>query len=106
MCEADAAYSVQSSPAANVTPETILSKIGSDASLPASNIASETIHVKMESDAYVSEPAVSVGKSPSQNGTQASERISGAAGLGEGTPKVCPFLNLKMLWSSLENFNV
>ena len=48
----------------------------------------------MVNNAYVSEPAFSVGKSPSQNGTQASERISGAAGLGEGTPKVVPCTSL------------
>ncbi|KAJ4843162.1 hypothetical protein Tsubulata_018589 [Turnera subulata] len=38
-------------------------------------------------DADVAETSFSVGKSPRQNGREASERASGAAGLGEGTPQ-------------------
>ncbi|XVE85947.1 hypothetical protein DITRI_Ditri17bG0132900 [Diplodiscus trichospermus] len=38
-------------------------------------------------DVYVAEPLLSVRKSPSENGHAAAERTSGAAGLGEGTPK-------------------
>ena len=41
-------------------------------------------------DDYVAEPSFSVGKSPPQNGVAAFEKISGAGGLGEGTPKVSP----------------
>lgn len=40
-------------------------------------------------DTYVADSSFSVGKSPPQNGISASERASGAGGLGEGTPKVC-----------------
>lgn len=40
-------------------------------------------------DTYDDDPSFSVGKSPPQNGHPASERASGAGGLGEGTPKVC-----------------
>ncbi|EEF33239.1 prp4, putative [Ricinus communis] len=71
----------------NVEKETINVKVEPSASLPASNVASETIHVKMENDDFITEPAFSVGKSPLQNGIQDSERTSGVAGLGEGTPK-------------------
>lgn len=38
-------------------------------------------------DIYFADPLLSVQKSPSENGHAASERTSGAAGLGEGTPK-------------------
>ncbi|CBI27037.3 unnamed protein product, partial [Vitis vinifera] len=38
-------------------------------------------------DTYDADPSFSVGKSPPQNGLSASERTSGAGGLGEGTPK-------------------
>ncbi|XWS23259.1 hypothetical protein CRYUN_Cryun29cG0105900 [Craigia yunnanensis] len=38
-------------------------------------------------DVYVAEPLLSVRKSLSENGHAAAERISSAAGLGEGTPK-------------------
>ncbi|OMP06769.1 hypothetical protein COLO4_07904 [Corchorus olitorius] len=38
-------------------------------------------------DVYVAEPLMSVRKSPSENG-HAAERTSGAAGLGQGTPKL------------------
>ncbi|GKU90347.1 hypothetical protein SLEP1_g4351 [Rubroshorea leprosula] len=37
-------------------------------------------------DVYVADPLLSVGKSPTQNGKAAAEK-TGAAGLGEGTPK-------------------
>ncbi|XP_050224470.1 uncharacterized protein LOC126674130 isoform X2 [Mercurialis annua] len=77
--------SVQLLTASNAGPDSNNAKVESDPSIAAS--ASESIHVKMESDVYVTEPVFSVGKTPPQNGNQASERISGAAGLGEGTPK-------------------
>lgn len=48
-------------------------------------------------DTYDADPSFSVGKSPPQNGLSASERASGAGGLGEGTPKVC-LLSLKVLY--------
>ncbi|KAJ6324484.1 hypothetical protein OIU76_011730 [Salix suchowensis] len=49
------------------------------------NVAPETLDGRTD---YVAETSFSVGKSPSQNGIQvASERTSGAAGLGEGSPK-------------------
>ncbi|PPD75623.1 hypothetical protein GOBAR_DD27459 [Gossypium barbadense] len=38
-------------------------------------------------DIYFADPLLSVQKSPSENGHAAAERTSGAAGLGEGTPK-------------------
>ncbi|KAJ8774565.1 hypothetical protein K2173_017011 [Erythroxylum novogranatense] len=38
-------------------------------------------------DIFGTEPLVSVGKSPHQNGMQPSERALGGTGLGEGTPK-------------------
>lgn len=38
-------------------------------------------------DAYVADTSLSVGKSPAQNGKAAPEKSSGAAGLGEGSPK-------------------
>ncbi|XWS34023.1 hypothetical protein CRYUN_Cryun21dG0003900 [Craigia yunnanensis] len=38
-------------------------------------------------DVSIAEPLLSVRKSPSENGHAATERTSGAAGLGEGTPK-------------------
>ncbi|GLT91781.1 hypothetical protein SLE2022_096540 [Rubroshorea leprosula] len=38
-------------------------------------------------DVYVTDPLMSVGKSPTQNGKAAAEKSSGAGGLGEGTPK-------------------
>ncbi|KAF2317761.1 hypothetical protein GH714_041065 [Hevea brasiliensis] len=47
----------------------------------------ETLDTRIDGDIYVAEPSFSVGKSPPQNGTRASERTSGAVGLGEGTPK-------------------
>ncbi|XP_057988262.1 uncharacterized protein LOC110667441 isoform X2 [Hevea brasiliensis] len=56
-------------------------------SLPASNFVPETLDTRIDGDIYVAEPSFSVGKSPPQNGTRASERTSGAVGLGEGTPK-------------------
>lgn len=57
------------------------------------NVAPETLDGRTDgADVYVAETSFSVGKSPSQNGIQvASERTSGAAGLGEGSPKVCSF---------------
>uniref|UniRef100_A0A6N2MXK7 non-specific serine/threonine protein kinase n=4 Tax=Salix viminalis TaxID=40686 RepID=A0A6N2MXK7_SALVM len=53
------------------------------------NVAPETLDGRTDgADVYVAETSFSVGKSPSQNGIQvASERTSGAAGLGEGSPK-------------------
>ncbi|XP_059649397.1 uncharacterized protein LOC132295237 [Cornus florida] len=38
-------------------------------------------------DTNFADPSFSVGKTPSQNGVSASEKTSGAGGLGEGTPK-------------------
>jgi hypothetical protein len=57
------------------------------------NVAPETLDGRTDgADVYVAETLFSVGKSRSQNGIQVtSERTSGAAGLGEGSPKVCPF---------------
>jgi hypothetical protein len=40
------------------------------------------------------EPSFSVGKSPPENLDIGSEKVPGAGGLGEGTPKVCPSLVL------------
>jgi hypothetical protein len=40
------------------------------------------------------EPSFSVGKSPPENVDVGSEKVPGAGGLGEGTPKVCPDLVL------------
>ncbi|GAB4828885.1 hypothetical protein Ancab_018545 [Ancistrocladus abbreviatus] len=40
-----------------------------------------------DQDACVVDPLFSVGKSPPQNDVSAAEKISGAGGLGEGTPK-------------------
>jgi len=40
------------------------------------------------------EPSFSVGKSPPENVDVGSEKVPGAGGLGEGTPKVCPKLVL------------
>jgi len=40
------------------------------------------------------EPSFSVGKSPPENVDVGSEKVPGAGGLGEGTPKVCPKLIL------------
>ncbi|KAL3578513.1 hypothetical protein D5086_020017 [Populus alba] len=53
------------------------------------NVAPETLDSRTDgADVYVAETLFSVGKSPSQNGIQVtSERNSGAAGLGEGSPK-------------------
>eukprot|EP00258_Populus_trichocarpa_P049410 XP_024465429.1 serine/threonine-protein kinase prpf4B isoform X2 [Populus trichocarpa] len=53
------------------------------------NVAPETLDGRTDgADVYVAETLFSVGKSPSQNGIQVtSERTSGAAGLGEGSPK-------------------
>ncbi|XVF03418.1 hypothetical protein REPUB_Repub04eG0259600 [Reevesia pubescens] len=45
------------------------------------------VHDGGHEDVYVAEPLLLVGKSPSVNGHAAAERTSGAAGLGEGTPK-------------------
>lgn len=42
-------------------------------------------------DGYVDDQLFSVRKSPLQNGIAASDRTSGPGGLGDGTPKVCPF---------------
>lgn len=42
------------------------------------------------------EPSFSVGKSPPENVNVRSEKVPGAGGLGEGTPKVCPKLVLCM----------
>lgn len=36
------------------------------------------------------EQSFAVGKSPPKNVDIGSEKVSGAGGLGEGTPKVCP----------------
>ncbi|KAL2542628.1 Protein kinase superfamily protein [Abeliophyllum distichum] len=38
-------------------------------------------------DAYVANPSFSIGKSPSQNGLSAFERVPGTGGLGKGTPQ-------------------
>ncbi|XP_011008115.1 PREDICTED: serine/threonine-protein kinase prpf4B isoform X3 [Populus euphratica] len=53
------------------------------------NVAPETLDARTDgADVYVAETSFSVGKSPSHNGRQVtSERTSGAAGLGEGSPK-------------------
>lgn len=59
-------------------------------SAPTTNVAPETLGSRVDGvDVYVAETSFSVGKSSPQNGIQASERSSGAAGLGEGSPKVC-----------------
>lgn len=41
-------------------------------------------------DVDVMEQSFAVGKSPPKNVDIVSEKVSGAGGLGEGTPKVCP----------------
>lgn len=45
------------------------------------------------------ESSFAVGKSPPENEDVGSEKLPGAGGLGEGTPKVCPklILYLKMI---------
>lgn len=66
---------------------------GSGQSAAADNVAPETLDGRTDgADVYVIETSFSVGKSPVQNGIQASKRTSGTAGLGEGSPKVCPFV--------------
>lgn len=49
-------------------------------------------------DINVSGPLLTVGKSPSQDGIATLETTSRAAGLGEGTPKVCEFFLLKDIY--------
>ncbi|CAK7326550.1 unnamed protein product [Dovyalis caffra] len=61
---------------------------GSGQSTAADNVAPESVDGRTDgADVYVAETSFSVGKSPSQNGIQAPDRTSGAAGLGEGSPK-------------------
>ncbi|XP_034902675.1 uncharacterized protein [Populus alba] len=61
---------------------------GSGQSAAADNVAPETLDGRTDgADVYVIETSFSVGKSPVQNGIQASKRTSGTAGLGEGSPK-------------------
>lgn len=64
---------------------------GSGQSSSAGNFALETHDGRTDgADVYI----FSVGKSPLPNGIQATGRTSGAAGLGEGSPKVCSFVPL------------
>ncbi|KAI9389971.1 hypothetical protein POPTR_008G119100v4 [Populus trichocarpa] len=61
---------------------------GSGQSAAADNVAPETLDGRTDgADVYVIETSFSVGKSPLQNGIQASKRTSGTTGLGEGSPK-------------------
>uniref|UniRef100_A0A2C9UKE1 non-specific serine/threonine protein kinase n=1 Tax=Manihot esculenta TaxID=3983 RepID=A0A2C9UKE1_MANES len=51
------------------------------------DVEKETHETRIDGDVFLADPSFSVGKLPPRNGTQDSERTSGAVGLGEGTPK-------------------
>lgn len=53
------------------------------------------MHDGKNDDADYVEPSFTVGKSP-ENVNVASQKISLAGGLGEGTPKVCPSFEVKI----------
>jgi len=53
------------------------------------------VHDGKNDDADYVEPSFTVGKSP-ENVNVASQKISLAGGLGEGTPKVCPSFEVKI----------
>lgn len=66
-------------------------KLPEQSSLP--NAAVSAVPTRLGSrngapDADGADPIFSLGKSPARNGTSVSERIQGAGGLGDGTPKV------------------